>query len=222
MLFAVNKPKGISSNGLLNKIRKLANTKKVGHGGTLDPLASGVLVVAIGRESTKKLTSSIRGNKEYIAEVFLGATSTTDDEEGEKDFFKVNKPPKLKEIQKILPDFIGEIMQRPPIFSALKVKGKRAYEYAREGKDLELEARLVTISNIEILEYEYPTLKIRVESGSGVYIRSLARDIGEKLKTGAYLKNLTRTKVGDFILEDAISEEKLEDFLKTNLRALSS
>lgn len=213
MFFAVNKPKGISSNGLLNKIRKIANTKKVGHGGTLDPLASGVLVVAIGRESTKKLTSSIRGNKEYVAEVFLGATSTTDDEEGEKDFFEVNNPPKLEEIKKILSNFIGEIMQRPPIFSALKIKGKRAYEYAREGKDLKLEVRPVTINDIEVLQYEYPVLKIRVESGSGVYIRSLARDIGESLGTGAYLKNLIRTKVGDFNIDEAILEEDLESFI---------
>lgn len=213
MFFAVNKPKGISSNGLLNKIRKIAKTKKVGHGGTLDPLASGVLVVAIGRESTKKLTSSIRGNKEYIAEVFLGATSTTDDEEGEKDFFEVNNPPKLEEIKKILSNFIGEIMQRPPIFSALKIKGKRAYEYAREGKDLKLEVRPVTINDIEVLQYEYPVLKIRVESGSGVYIRSLARDIGESLGTGAYLKNLIRTKVGDFNIDEAILEEDLESFI---------
>lgn len=213
MFFAVNKPKGISSNGLLNKIRKIAKTKKVGHGGTLDPLASGVLVVAIGRESTKKLTSSIRGNKEYVAEVFLGATSTTDDEEGEKDFFEVNNPPKLEEIKKILSNFIGEIMQRPPIFSALKIKGKRAYEYAREGKDLKLEVRPVTINDIEVLQYEYPVLKIRVESGSGVYIRSLARDIGESLGTGAYLKNLIRTKVGDFNIDEAILEEDLESFI---------
>lgn len=216
MLFAVNKPTGISSNGLLNKIRKLANTKKVGHGGTLDPLASGVLVVAIGRESTKKLTDSIRGNKEYIAEVYLGATSTTDDEEGEKKIIKVNKIPSKEEIENSLKNFIGDIMQRPPIFSALKVKGKRAYEYARAGKDLKLDARPVKISNIEILKYEYPILEIRVESGSGVYIRSLARDIGENLKTGAYLKNLTRTKVGNFDIKEAILAEDLENFLAKN------
>lgn len=216
MLFAVNKPTGISSNGLLNKIRKLANTKKVGHGGTLDPLASGVLVVAIGRESTKKLTGSIRGSKEYIAEVYLGATSTTDDEEGEKKIIKVNKIPSKEEIENSLKNFIGDIMQRPPIFSALKVKGKRAYEYARAGKDLKLDARPVKISNIEILKYEYPILEIRVESGSGVYIRSLARDIGENLKTGAYLKNLTRTKVGNFDIKEAILAEDLENFLAKN------
>lgn len=219
MLFAVNKPKGISSNGLLNKIRKLAKTKKVGHGGTLDPLAQGVLVVAIGRESTKKLTESIKGEKEYLAEVHFGAKSTTDDEEGERTTIEVQKIPDLGDIIQVLKSFEGEILQRPPIYSALKIKGKPAYKYAREGKEIDLLPRPVFIKKIEVIAYDWPILKIRVNSGSGVYIRSLARDIGDSLGVGGYLQNLTRTKVGSFDLENAIAEDKLAAFLGKNFKS---
>lgn len=219
MIFAVNKPKGISSNGLLNKIRKLAKTKKVGHGGTLDPLAQGVLVVAIGRESTKKLTESIKGEKEYLAEIHFGATSTTDDEEGERTTIEIQKIPDLDNIIQVIKSFEGEILQRPPIYSALKIKGKPAYKYAREGKVIDLLPRSVFIKKIEIISYNWPILKIKVNSGSGVYIRSLARDIGDSLGVGGYLQNLTRTKVGSFNLENAIAEDKLAAFLDKNFKS---
>lgn len=219
MLFAVDKPKGISSNGLLNIIRKFANTKKVGHGGTLDPLASGVLVVAIGRESTRKLTSSIMGEKEYFAEIHLGATSETDDDEGKKTVIKIKKIPSMVDIKKVIKSFEGEILQKPPIYSALKIKGKPAYKYARQGQNIDLPKRPVLIKKIKIESYNWPILKINVTSGSGVYIRGLARDIGESLGVGGYLKNLVRTRVGDFYIDSAIKADDLKDYILQNMNA---
>lgn len=200
-IFAAYKPKGVSSFSIVAKARKFFGIKKVGHAGTLDPLASGVLVIGVGREATKKLFLEVAKEKEYIAELTLGQISTTDDAEGEKNEGS-NYQPNKKEIKEVLLKFIGEIMQVPPKFSAIKVDGKRAYKIARAGNELELKARPVLIKEIELLNYEYPILKIRVVTGSGVYIRSLARDIGQKLGTGAYISELKRVRVGEFKIED--------------------
>ncbi len=200
-IFAVYKPKGVSSFAVIKQLRKSWGIKKIGHAGTLDPLAQGVLVVGVGREATKKLSSEVTKEKEYIATIKLGEYSTTDDAEGEKN--KINDyQPKKKEIKETLSQFIGEIMQVPPNFSAIKIKGNRAYKMAREGKKIELKARLVLIKEIELLDYNYPFLKIRVITGPGVYIRSLARDIGQKLGIGAYLSELERIRVGEFKISD--------------------
>jgi len=204
---------------MLNKIRKIADTKKVGHAGTLDPLASGVLVVAIGRENTKKLRYILEEEKEYIGTVKLGETSETDDGEGVPSpptpLPEVEGSPKLNDIEKILPKFIGyAVWQMPPKYSAIKAGGKKAYEVARQGGEPLLGPRQVEIKEIEILEYKWPYLKIRVVCGSGTYIRSLARDIGEELGVGGYLADLERTRVGDFDKKDAIKEEDLEKFLR--------
>jgi len=222
-IFAVYKPKGITSHDVINIIRRKTGIKKVGHAGTLDPLAEGVLVVAIGREFTKQLDKIVKSEKEYIAEIFLGQTSTTDDMEGvlrpiripqgkqaqdKKETLNNKIRPNLTEVEKTLKQFIGKIMQTPPQYSAIKVKGTPAYKSARQGRTLALGARLVEIKEIEILYYKYPILKLKIICGKGVYIRSLARDLGEELKTGAYLKNLVRTRVGEFTLEKA---EKLEE-----------
>jgi tRNA pseudouridine55 synthase len=203
-IYAFYKPKGISSYDLIRKIKKLTFEKKIGHSGTLDPLASGVLVVAIGKEFTKKLSLINKENKEYITEIFLGAISETDDAEGKKTKMKIKNKPDLKTIKKTLKNFIGEIYQTPPIYSAVKIRGKPAYWYARQGIQPNLKPKKVIISKIQILKYKWPILKIKVICRSGTYIRSLAKDIGKALGTGGYLKELIRTKVGKYKLKNCI------------------
>lgn len=202
-IFAVYKPKGISSFAMVSRVRRFLGIKKVGHAGTLDPLARGVLVIGAGREGTKQLATHVAKEKEYVAEIKLGETSTTDDEEGEKTVVSTTIP-ELGEIEMIIKKFVGEIMQVPPIFSAIKVAGKRAYKSARAGEKIEMKARLALIKEIEMLDYNYPVLKIRVVTGPGVYIRSLARDIGAELGVGGYLTDLERTRVGDFKAGDCL------------------
>jgi len=204
-IYAVYKPKGPTSHKIINQLRRKTGVKKIGHAGTLDPLASGVLVVGIGREATKKLASIVKKEKEYLAKIRLGMTSTTDDEEGEKTKVKVSRIPTFKEIQKAVAKFEGEILQTPPIYSAVKINGQKAYKLARKGQKPKLEPRKVLIKEIKILEYEWPYLKLRIVTGPGVYIRALARDLGQLLKTGGYLAELERTRVGDFTKEDAIN-----------------
>jgi len=209
-IFAVYKPKGPSSASVVREIKKVAGKDKVGHGGTLDPLARGVLVVGIGREATKNLTSIINGGKEYVALIKLGEISTTDDEEGEKTIGEVKIHPDKEEIKKVVDRFIGPINQVPPLFSAIKIKGREAYKLARAGKEVKLSPRSVLVENIEILSYRWPLLKLRVITGPGVYIRSLARDIGEFLGVGGYLFDLERIRVGKFTVQQAISVDKLK------------
>lgn len=208
-LFAVYKPKGISSFAVITKIRKILKIKKVGHGGTLDPLASGVLVIGVGRTATKKLFSDILvKEKEYLAKLVLGQTSSTDDEEGEKNKIS-NYQPKLAEIEKALDSFIGQIKQIPPKFSAIKIKGRRAYEMARLGESVKLKPRIVLVKKIELLNYQYPFVEIKVLTGPGCYIRSLVRDLGDKLGVGAYLLELERIRDGNFTISDCFDLEKL-------------
>lgn len=209
-IIAIYKPKGPTSNDIVQKIKKITG-QKVGHAGTLDPLASGVLVIGIGRESTKKLGEIVKKEKEYIANVKLGETSGTDDEEGIKKVYKNYIIPSIQKIGEVVKEFVGKIKQVPPIFSAVKVGGKEAYKYARQGKEVKMKPRIVEIKLIEILDYNWPILKLKVITGQGVYIRSLARDIGEKLKTGGYLADLERTRVGQFTKDQAV---KTEDIFK--------
>lgn len=210
-IYPIYKPKGPTSHDIVDAIRKITGIRKVGHAGTLDPLASGVLVIGITREGTKQMAHLVKKGKEYIAAIKLGETSTTDDEEGEKtsQTSQTNRQPEQSDIQMVIKKFIGKISQVPPIYSAIKIKGKSAYKMARKGEAVEMQPREVEIKDIEILDYEWPILKLRVETGSGVYIRSLARDIGEELGVGGYLADLERTRVGDFRKEDALS---LDDF----------
>ncbi|MGB9609160.1 MAG: tRNA pseudouridine(55) synthase TruB [Minisyncoccia bacterium] len=203
-IYAFYKPKGISSYDLIRKIKKITPKNKIGHSGTLDPLASGVLVVAIGRQFTKRLSLINKESKEYIAQIYLGVKSSTDDEAGEKTKVKIKIQPDLKTIKNCLKNFIGEIYQTPPLFSAVKIKGKPAYWYARQKLKINLKPKKVIIYDIKILKYNWPILKIKVNCSSGTYIRSLARDIGQTLGCGAYLKDLIRTKVDGFTLKDCI------------------
>lgn len=215
-ILAIYKPKGWTSHDVIAKLRSVTKIKRIGHAGTLDPLAEGVLVIGIGREATKLLNIHLQKEKEYEATIQLGETSTTEDAEGEKTKIKVTVPPKINEVQQVLKSFVGTIEQIPPIYSSIKVAGKRAYKYARKGKVVEMKPRIITIHSIELLSYQWPQISIRVKTNAGVYIRSLARDIGEKLKTGGYLFSLKRTRVGEFDLSKTRSiEEFTKDFLKT-------
>jgi tRNA pseudouridine55 synthase len=212
MFLLIDKPKGITSHDVIYRVRKITGEKRVGHAGTLDPNATGLLIVGVGREFTKQLGELTTGTtKTYEAEIFLGATSTTEDSEGVITQIS-DICPTEEEILKTLTKLEGEQSQIPSKFSAIKLQGKKAYELARKGIEVELEPRKVTIHSIKLREYNYPSLKIECEVSAGTYIRALARDIGEKLGTGAYLSNLRRTKIGTFDIKDAVT---LEDFART-------
>ena len=197
------KPKGISSNGFLNRIRKETGIRKVGHAGTLDPLAEGVLVVGIGK-GTKLIAGMAGAEKEYVAEVRLGMTSETDDEEGIKTEVSILKAPGKEEVLEALSSFKRETEQVPPAYSAIKIKGKEAYKLARAGREVEMKSRPAEIKEIELLSYEWPLVSLRVITGPGVYVRSIARDLGIKLGVGGYLSSLKRTRVGEYTANDAI------------------
>lgn len=202
-LFLINKPKGITSHDVVDYLRRVTNEKTIGHGGTLDPMASGLMIVAIGREFTKQILKFSGLGKEYIATITLGANSTTYDAEGELTVVS-NKEPSLEEIRTVLDGLIGWQEQMPPIFSAKKIKGKKAYDLARMGKVVELDPVKVEIKLMDLINYQYPEVSFKVLVSAGTYIRSLAFDIGTKLGTGAYLSKLIRTKVGDYLLDKAI------------------
>lgn len=220
MILPIFKPKGPTSFNIISQIKKITGVKKVGHAGTLDPLAQGVLVVGIGRESTRKLFTELQKEKEYEVLIELGKTSTTDDEEGEKTVWEVTKIPQETKVTKALQQFIGEIWQMPPQYSAVKVSGKESYKLARKGKKIHLGKRQVLIKDIQILTYKWPLLKLKVITGPGVYIRSLARELGEELKVGGYVKELERTRVGEFTLNDCKTVDSLKeldfDTIKSN------
>lgn len=212
MIIAINKPRGPTSHDIINQIRRITGEKRVGHAGTLDPLASGVLVVAIGRESTKQLSMIVQKEKEYLAMIKLGETSSTDDEEGQKIVISLRQPLR-GEIEQALLGFIGEISQLPPQYSALKLSGQPAYKLARAGRAVDLRARNILIKDIKLIDYRWPVVKLKIITGPGVYIRSLARDVGEKLKTGGYLADLVRMRVGQYKLEDSLPIDRLTDLI---------
>jgi tRNA pseudouridine55 synthase len=204
-----------TSFDLVNRVRNTLCRKmgikkmKVGHAGTLDPLATGLLILCTGK-STKQIESFQDKEKEYTATLKLGATTPSFDMETEEDSKKETSHITIELIEYAIEKFRGEIEQVPPIFSAVKIKGKRAFNYARNGEEVKLRPRKIVISKIEVEAIELPYLKIKVECSKGTYIRALARDIGEQLKCGAYLTELRRTRIGDFKVEDAF---KVENFL---------
>ena len=180
---------------------------KVGHTGTLDPLATGLLVILVG-SYTKRADEYTKMDKVYDVTMRLGQTSTTGDEEGVKTQVSTHKPTQ-KELQAVIEQFIGEIMQTPPQFSAIKVDGQRAYKLARAGKAVKLEPRKVTITRLNVTHFDYPTVQFTAEVSSGTYIRSLVEDIGKQLGTGAYMTALRRTNVGKFKIDDAIDPKNI-------------
>lgn len=216
----VNKPLGWSSFSLVNKFRYEAcrylgiKKLKVGHAGTLDPLATGVMILCTGKH-TKHIEELQQGTKEYIADIMLGQTTPTLDLESEPDeFFPTQHitPDLVAEVLKT--QFLGEIDQVPPVFSAVKIEGKRAYELARKGRGVDMPTKRITIYELELLECQLPSLRLRVRCGKGTYIRALARDIGTALGSGGHLTALQRTQVGDIRIEDCISVEDIQVFLR--------
>lgn len=207
-IILIDKPAGMSSFGVVARVRRqlsqhFGKKMKVGHTGTLDPFATGLMILVVGAEC-KNAQKYSKLDKTYKATIVLGKTSSTGDPEGE--ITKVsNKKVTQAEIEHILPQFTGEITQTPPAFSAIKVGGRRAYKLAREGKKVDIPARKVTVYSLEMIDYEYPELKIRTNVSSGTYIRTLAEDIGKSLNVGAYCSELRRTTVGMYKLEDADS-----------------
>ena len=206
----IDKPRGWTSFDVVNFVRKQVagaggkkpKNIKVGHTGTLDPLATGLLVLLVGKDYTRRATELTKLDKTYEVTMRLGMASTTGDEEGEKT--KVSDvQPSQAEVEAALVHFTGEIMQTPPAFSAMKINGQRAYKLARAGQAVELEARSVLIRSNTLSGYTYPDVRFTSEVSSGTYIRSLVEDIGRKLGTGAYMADLRRTRVGGFDIADA-------------------
>jgi tRNA pseudouridine55 synthase len=207
----INKPEGISSHDVVEQLRKITKIRKIGHAGTLDPFASGLLILGVGKNFTKKLSIFQKKDKEYIATLKLGEESDTFDKEGKIKKIDFKKIPKRDEVEKVLKSFLGEIEQVPPPFSAKKIRGKKLYELARSGIMVNLPPKKVKIYEISVLNYKFPYLKIKVKCSSGTYVRSLANDIGKKLNCGAYLKKLIRTKIDDFSIKDAITLSKINE-----------
>jgi tRNA pseudouridine55 synthase len=213
-ILLIDKPKGWTSFDIVAKVRGMVRAQtgqkkpKVGHAGTLDPLATGLLIVLVGKDATKRQAEFMKLDKEYQVELKLGQTSTTDDNEGEKTKLSDRRPSE-EEVLESINSFVGEIQQIPPIFSAIKVDGKRAYKQARAGKEVKMEPRTVSIYLVTDFEYDYPSVRFTAKVSSGTYIRSLARDIGEKLGTGAYMSNLRRTMIGKYSVLDAIQADQL-------------
>ena len=233
-IILVDKPAGISSFGVVAKVRGFLRAKcghkvKVGHTGTLDPFATGLLIILTGK-MTKKSSEFLKLDKEYIATMKLGYVSSTGDPEGEIQLYSneggpepgkarisARAPwrreratrPELNTIESVLHGFVGKISQTPPRFSAIKINGERAYKLARKGKEFEVPSREIEIYKIEVLRYDYPELEIRCHVSSGTYIRTLAEDIGVKLGTGAYLTALRRTRVGEYDVKNAVRLKEL-------------
>ena len=212
-ILLVDKPTGMTSFGVVARVRRVlsqvAGKKiKVGHTGTLDPFATGLMILLVGK-GTKRSGEFLKLDKVYEAEIYLGATSSTGDPEGE--ITETGTPLaqgrtlSKTEVEGVLGRFVGEIRQTPPAYSAIKINGQRAYKLARKGDEVIMPARTVTVYSLELVDYSYPVVKIRAHVSSGTYIRTLAEDIGQTLGVGAYCRELRRTKVGDYLIEQATS-----------------
>ena len=217
-----NKPLKWTSFDLVNKFRYKLSRKlgvkkiKVGHAGTLDPLATGVMILCTGK-ATKRIDEFQYQTKEYVATLKLGETTPSFDLEKEVDAVYPTEHITRELVEETLKHFIGKIEQVPPVFSACKIEGKRAYELARKGEEVLLKAKTLVIDEIELLECALPVVKIRVVCSKGTYIRALARDIGEALHSGAHLIALERTRIGDITLDCCLNPEEIDDFLNEKI-----
>jgi tRNA pseudouridine55 synthase len=203
-IFAVYKDEGISSHDVVNVVRKFTGENRVGHAGTLDPYAKGVLVVGVGRAATRELGELAKKDKEYLVRIKLGWRSTTDDREGRIEQASVSEIPSEDRVRRVLKDFEGTIRQRPPAFSAVKVQGEAAYKLARARRSVSLPLRYVEVKEVELVRYAWPHVDLRLVTSSGFDVRSFARDLGESLGTGGYMEELERTRVGAYTKEQAI------------------
>lgn len=216
-IILIDKPAGLSSFGVVARVRRCLSMEagkkvKVGHTGTLDPFATGLLIL-LANKATKLSNQFLKLDKWYEAAICLGKTSTTGDPEGEIIEQNTEKVPTLEEVKAVVNQFVGQITQTVPAFSAVKINGQRAYQLARRGEAVVMPTRQIEIYAIEILSYNYPELVIRTHVSSGTYIRTLGEDIGKALGGGAYLTALRRTQVGEYQIENAV---KLSDFMGEN------
>lgn len=209
-LLNVHKPAGMTSRDVVNRIQRVVRPVKVGHAGTLDPLATGVLIVLVGN-ATRLTDYAHLHDKTYVGEFRLGQWSDTEDIEGNVVVEESPRIPTREELEGLLPRFVGEISQRPPAYSALKVGGERAYDLARQGKAVELASRMIEVHSIKLLKFEYPDLQMEITCGSGTYIRSLGRDIAEVAGTCAVMTSLVRTRIGPWHLQNAKRLEELDN-----------
>ena len=221
----IHKPSGVTSRRVVDQVQRLQRRLKAGHAGTLDPLASGVLVVCVGA-ATRLIEFVQQMPKQYEATFLLGRESPTEDIEGDVRLLDNPPVPTLAQIDAAASALTGRIMQRPPAYSALKLGGRRAYDLARRGEEVDLAPRPVDVYRIEVTAYDYPTLGLRIDCGSGTYVRSLGRDLAERLGSAAVMASLVRTAIGDFRLEDALLPEELtpdnwHDRLLPPLRAVA-
>lgn len=225
-ILLVDKPKGWTSFDVVAKVRSLVSKEmglkpknvKVGHTGTLDPIATGMVIVLVGKKYTKMAEGLTKKDKVYEVEFILGETSSSYDTETEVTKIS-DRVPERNELKEAIEKFKGDIMQIPPAFSAIKLNGVRSYDLARQGKEVELEPRKVKIISSELLSYEYPIVKMRLDVSSGTYVRSYVRDIGETMKVGAVMSNLRRTSIGSIKLDDKIrTADNLDiEYIKDNL-----
>lgn len=207
----IKKPPGPTSHDIVDQVRKITHEKRIGHTGTLDPFAEGLLIVLVGRKTTKRQSEFMKLDKEYVATLRLGQETDTGDLTGKSlpRHSRGEEEISLDQIQKVIKSFIGQNEQIPPAYSAIKIKGRKAYEFARKGEKVDLKPRTIQIHEIKVLDYTWPLLVIKIHCSSGTYIRALARDLGRAVGCGAYVEKLVRTKIGPYKLEDAISFDKL-------------
>ncbi len=211
-VIVIDKPLGPTSMSMVNLVRRKCMKMKTGHAGTLDPLATGVLVLGVGR-MTKKLSQMMDTHKRYTTVIDLSAKTAGLDAESPREEVEINHIPTQEEVEEAVGSFSGEIMQAPPIFSAVKIDGHRAYAVARKGKDVKLEPRKVTVHEIQAVSYAWPFITIDITCAKGFYVRSLARDVGKALGVGGYCTEIRRTEVGKFTLDLAKQLENLPEFL---------
>lgn len=209
-ILVLDKPRGPTSMDAIEVVRRKAGGAKTGHAGTLDPLATGVLVIAIG-SATKHLNQFMATDKRYETVIDLTAFTTTDDLQGDRTEVNIASPPSEKQIRTALENFVGSIMQQPPAFSAKKVGGQRAYKMARKGETVNLEARPVQVHSLKLARYEWPHVEVHIHCDKGFYVRSLARDLGRSLGTGGCCVSIRRTAVGPFTIDSARSLQDLPE-----------
>jgi tRNA pseudouridine55 synthase len=212
-MLLINKPLHLTSFDVVQKLRNIIKIRKIGHAGTLDPLATGLLIICTGK-FTKKINEYMAQEKEYTGTFTLGATTPTYDLEMEPENFKPYEQLTEQEIKSTTSKFTGEIQQVPPAHSAIKIGGKRVYEMARQGKEVIIEPRKVTIKEFEIITIDLPVIHFRVVCTTGTYIRSLAKDFGDALNCGAYLSSLCRTRIGEFSVTDALTIDDIQKKVK--------
>jgi tRNA pseudouridine55 synthase len=218
----LNKPPRLSSAAAVGRVKRLLERgTRVGHAGTLDPFATGVLLILVGK-ATKSCEKLMDEPKQYETTMKFGATTATDDCEAPEIPWTNPREPNIQEIERKLSSLIGRIEQRPPAFSALKIAGQAAYKLARRGKAVDLQPRPVRIDAIQILDWQWPFLKLRIDCGRGTYIRAIARDLGEMLGVGGYLTQLCRTRIGNFRVENAVTLDQLSrDGIESHLQLLA-